>query len=358
VRVHDGVWFGLALVVGAALVAALAVAALRYESRRSPSPSRRRLLLRAAAVAAALALVAGGATLAVRGVGGDVVESGPGRVGAAGSNNRLSWWHEAWDGFTGEPVLGTGAASFELVHRRLRDKPSIEVTEPHNLALQFLVETGLVGFLLAAGTSAAALWGAWLALRRLEGEQRAAATALAIVLPTYLVHAFADYDWDFIAVTAPFFFVAGLLVAAGRRPIVVARRRLWALAAVLITWAALYSLLAPRLAERKVEDAYVALDSPSEAVDDARAAHSLDPLSIDPLLAWAAAEEARERRDRALELYIDAVELQPLNPEAWYELGRFELEALNDRERARRDITRALELDPYFTDAASLLNSL
>jgi hypothetical protein len=52
------------------------------------------------------------------------------------------------------------------------------------------------------------------------------------------------------------------------------------------------------------------------------------------------------------------VELQPLNPDAWFELGRFELEVLEDRERARRDLSRALELDPYFAPAASLLNSV
>jgi tetratricopeptide (TPR) repeat protein len=127
---------------------------------------------------------------------------------------------------------------------------------------------------------------------------------------------------------------------------------------VLVTWAALYSLLAPRLAERKVDDAYAALGNPSQAVDDARDAHSLNPLSIDPLLAWAAAEEAQGRTERALELYVQAVELQPLNPDAWFELGRFELEALDDRQRARRDLSRALELDPYFAPAASVLDSV
>jgi hypothetical protein len=358
VRVHDGAWFGLALVLGGLVVAALAVAALRYEARRPLHPARRRLLVRIAAVAGVLALLAGGAVLAVRGAGEDVVGSDPARIGATGSNNRLDWWHEAVEAWRGAPLVGTGAASFELAHRRLRDSPGIEVTEPHNLALQFLAETGLIGFLLAAGTVAAVLWGAWLALGRLEGEQRAAGAALGLALPTYVLHALADYDWDFIAVSGPFFFVAGLLLAAGRRPFTVARHRVGALAAVLVTWAALYSLLAPRLADRKVDDAYAALATPSEAVDDAREAHSLNPLSIDPLLAWAAAEEAEGRSERALELYVQAVDLQPLNPDAWFELGRFELEVLDDRERARRDLSRALELDPYFAAAASLVNSL
>jgi O-Antigen ligase len=356
VRAHDGAWFGLALVLGGLLVALLAALALRYE--RPLPEARRRLVLRVAAAVGVVALLGGGLALAVRGAGDDVVGPGPSRIGAAGSNNRLDWWREAVDAWQGAPVVGTGAASFELLHRRLRDSRGIEVTEPHNLPLQFLAETGLIGFLLAGGTAAAALWGAWVALRRLEGEERAAAAALGLVLPTYLLHALADYDWDFVAVTGPFFLVAGLLVAAGRRPRAAARHRLWALGTVVVTWAALYSLLAPRLADYKVDQAYAHLDSPSTAASDARAAHTLNPLSIEPLLAWAAAEESRRRPGRALELYVQAVELQPLNPDAWFELGRFELEVLMDRERARRDLERALELDPYFAEAASALNSL
>ncbi|HET7857407.1 MAG TPA: O-antigen ligase family protein [Gaiellaceae bacterium] len=355
VRVHDGAWFGLALVLGGLVVAGVAVLALRYE--RPLPAARRRLLLRVAAVAGVVALLAGGLALAVRGRGDDVVGPGPSRIGAAGSNNRLDWWGEAVDAWRDAPVVGTGAASFELLHRRLRDSAGINVTEPHNLALQFLAETGVVGFLLAAGMAAAALWGAWLALRRLEGEERAATAALGLVLPTYLLHALADYDWDFVAVSGPFFLVAGLLVAAGQRPRAFTRHRLWALGAVVVTWAALFSLLAPRLADYKVDQAYAKLDEPSEAASDARAAHALNPLSIEPLHVWAAAEEARGRPGRALELYVQAVDLQPLNPDAWFELGRFELEVLRDRERARRDLARALELDPYFAEAATALNS-
>jgi Flp pilus assembly protein TadD len=78
----------------------------------------------------------------------------------------------------------------------------------------------------------------------------------------------------------------------------------------------------------------------------ARSAHSLNPLSIAPLEAWAAAEEAEGRIPRARELYVEAVDLQPLNWAAWYELGRFDCEVLGDEEAARRELGRAHELDP------------
>jgi tetratricopeptide (TPR) repeat protein len=228
------------------------------------------------------------------------------------------------------------------------------VTEPHNLALQFLSETGLIGFLLAAGVAAAGLAGAWLALGRLEGDQRAAATALAVGVPTYLLHGLVDFDWDFVAVSAPVFFVLGVLLGAGgeRSPL---RRPMLAVACAVGTLAAVASIAAPPLADRKVDEAYAEVERPQEAVDAARTAHSLNPLAVEPLLAWATAEEARGNLERARELYVDAVELQPLNAETWYELARFEFDD-GDRERARVHLERARELDPFFAPATSLLN--
>ena len=47
----------------------------------------------------------------------------------------------------------------------------------------------------------------------------------------------------------------------------------------------------------------------------------------------------------ARSLYIDAVELQPLNWRAWFELGRFE-EGQQDWPRALPALRRAVHLDP------------
>ena len=109
----------------------------------------------------------------------------------------------------------------------------------------------------------------------------------------------------------------------------------------------LFSLAAPWLAARKVDDAYAAIerDDPDAALDEARRARTLNPLSIEPLLATAAAEEARGDDRAALERYVEAVDLQPLNWRPWYELGRFEL-ATGRQERGIRHLRRARELDP------------
>jgi tetratricopeptide (TPR) repeat protein len=346
VRVQDGAWFALAFLLGAGLAFGVA-----YLVRFRPEPARQRLLLRVAAACAAVALVVGAGVVVARGnpVGGsDVVTQKPERLLSRGSNNRWDWWKEAWEGFEGEPLGGTGAGSFELLHRKLR-KSNVDVREVHNLPLQFAAETGIVGFLLAAGAAGAALLGAAGALRRLDSEERAAGVALAVVLPTFLVHSVLDYDWEFVALCGPLFFVTGVLLTSGRAPLRIRRRPLWALATVLVAWAALYTVAAPRVAADRVDNAYAEIDrgSVEKAVDSAKSAHSLDPLSIDPLLAWASAEEAEGRPGEARKLYVRAVDLQPLNWYAWYQLGRFYLEVAGDNEAAERALRRAVELDPH-----------
>ena len=219
----------------------------------------------------------------------------------------------------------------------------------HDLPLQFAAETGLIGLLLAGGAALAGVLGVWRAFRRLEGVDRAAAVALGAVLPTFLVHGLLDYDWEFVALCGPLFFVTGFLLATGRGAVPVRRRPVWALALVLVAWAALYSIAAPQVAASRVDNAYAQIDrgSVEKAVSSAKTAHSLDPLSVEPLLAWAAAEEAQGRIQRARELYVRAVDLQPLNWFTWYELGRFDKDVLGHDAEARRELQRAVELDPH-----------
>jgi tetratricopeptide (TPR) repeat protein len=141
--------------------------------------------------------------------------------------------------------------------------------------------------------------------------------------------------------------VLGVLLAAGRGSSPAARSPLWAVASIIAAPVLLFSLAAPWLAERESADAYAAIarNEPHNAVDDADRARSLNPLSIDPLLASAAAHEALGDERAALARYVDAVDLQPRNWQTWYELGRFEL-SIGFRDLALRHLSRARELDP------------
>ncbi len=346
VRVNDGAWFALAFVLGAG--AAFAAA---YLLHYRPGPDRERVLLRTAAGVAIASVLAGIIVVSASGnpLGGTTsVSQGPSRLGESSLNNRWGWWKEAWHGFAGEPLGGTGAGSFEIVHREFRDSP-VDVRETHNLPLQFASETGIVGLALWVGAMAAALLGAWRALGRLGGDEREAGLALGLALPAFLVHGLLDYDWDFVALAGPLLFVIGFLLAVGRQPVRVGRHHVWVAAVLLVAFAGLYSIAAPRVAASRVDDAYSQIERGDleQAASSAKSAHSLNPLSIAPLQARASVEEDEGRLARARELYAQAVDLQPLNWASWYQLGLYDREVLGNDEAARRELRRALELDPH-----------
>lgn len=346
-RVADGAWLGLLLLAGACLVA-LAARELR---RRPLAAATRRNVGRTLAglvvvvlLVAAVAAIANATRIADEFRGGEVTNQ-PDRFRSFSSNNRLDWWGEAWDIFRADPLAGAGAGSFEVARKRYRETAS-PVTQPHSVPLQFLAGTGLVGLALFAGLVAVAAAAAAGARRRLEGSERDAAAALSVALALWLAHALVDYDWDFVAVTGPVLFTAGVLAAAGR-PARTSPRPLAVAAAVALAVAAAASVVTPWLAERSVREVGAALDRGdlAAAADSARRARSLDPLALAPLFARARVEERRGDPEAALESYREAVRLQPENPETWYELGLYEFHR-GDRCSAYVHLNEAYTLDP------------
>ena len=346
-RVSDGAWFGLLLVVGAALVAVGA----RELARRPLAPGRRRRvarLLRGFAFAVAFVTVVGLVANAGRIADefrGEEVRNDPGRFASLSSNNRLAWWGEARDIFEAHPLAGAGANSFEVARKRYRELAS-SVTQPHSVPLQFLAGTGVVGLALLLALVAAAAAAAVGAVRRLDGTERDAAAALAVALALWLVHALVDYDWDFVAVTGPAFFAAGALAAAGR-PARLGSFPFAAAAAGALALASVIAIVTPWLAEQSVRDVNPALErgAIAKARDAAERARSLDPLSLAPLFARARVEEAARDEEAALAAYRRAAAAQPENPVAWYELGIYEFH-LGDRCSAYVHLNRAYTLDP------------
>jgi tetratricopeptide (TPR) repeat protein len=274
------------------------------------------------------------------------VVNDPGRFGSLESA-RVCWWGEAWDVFAGQAPEGAGAGSFEVARKRYR-VDARNVLQPHSVPLQQLADGGVVALVLFLALVGAAGAVCVCALRRLAGDERTAAVALLAAPVAYLLHALVDYSWDFLAVTAPTMVALGALAAAGRPRGVPVRRPLLGVGAILVALAVLVSFSSPRLAERTVRASTRALDEGDldRAHDRALWGHRLNPLSAEPLLALARVEERRGRSDAAEERYVQAVELQPENPETWYALGLFEFEARERMCAAYRFLNEAYTLDP------------
>jgi O-antigen ligase/polysaccharide polymerase Wzy-like membrane protein/tetratricopeptide repeat protein len=361
VRVHDGAWFAVVF-----CLAALAVAAVAYLG--SLADVRRRLVGRAALAVLVVGVGAGAIGLAVQSkpegwfreftsqptdAG---AQSGPTRLANASSSSRWQWWTEAWRAWEDQPFRGTGAGTFELTHRLLRSN-NIVVTEPHNVPLQFLSETGIVAFFLALASVGAASVGVVRRVRGLEAGERAVAVALVVSAIAYALHSLIDFDWDFVAVSGPFFLTVGVLLGGGL--VRDQRRAFLAPVPVALALAVALSLLTPWFAQRSTEAARAAIDEgrPLKAYREARDARSLNPLALDPLFVQAAAVGQLGDFQGARRLYMDAVRLQPLNWRTWYELGRFE-EGQQDWPRAIPPLERAVELDPQGTLAAAELEKV
>ena len=353
-RERAGAWFALALALGVAAALGLSHYGTRVGERFSDEERHRWATRLGAGIAglAAVALIA--ATIAIGGPdewfdefrGGDVAQ-GSGRLAELSSNNRWTWWQESWELFRDEPAGGHGAHTFEIARRPLR-VGSVVTEEPHNIGVQSLAELGIVGLLLGIGAAGLALLACWETVRRLDGDERAAASALAVLPAVYLLHALADIDWDFVAASAPVLVAVGVLLSAGRPPAEPRSRPLLALGAGVVALAVLYSITAPWISQRRVEDAYsaIARGDAGAARSAARQARDLNPLSVEPLWAWALAEATARNPGGTVARYLDATELQPENSDTWFALGAYEFGLRRYRD-AYLHLDRAYGLDPY-----------
>jgi putative intracellular protease/amidase len=349
-READGAVLGVLALGGAVLVAAVVALAVRRPLGAVARDRVARGLVVVAVVGAAAALAG-----VVYAVGNTTTSSvscaetvnDPSRLGSFSLSNRVCWWREARDVYSEHAPLGAGAGTFELARRADR-LDARNVSQPHSVPLQQLADAGIAGAglwiaLLLAGALACVG-----ALRRLEGPERAAAAALVAAPAAFLLHSLVDYSWDFLAVTAPTVLALGVLAAAGREPREPRLRPLVAVAAILLAVVALVSFASPRLSDRDVRASTRALDDEdfTRSRELAERARLFNPYSPEPF--WALARRSQRLGYlRAAEAHlVDAVELQPENPETWYRLGMFEYDVLQNLCAAYEFLQRSWNLDP------------
>jgi hypothetical protein len=370
-RLHAGIVFGLVL----AADALIAVALSRY-----PLPvasATRKIALAVLAVAIAAAVVVGAARAhtwwsSFTSSSGAELTNSPGHLVSSSGNFRWSWWQQAWDGFVHAPVKGTGAGTFVVTNLKYRSSSLDQTIEPHDLPLQFLTETGVIGLVLFIASIA------WLVVRgrRRPGPQ----LALALALPAYFLHSLLDLDWDFVSVSAPVFLIAGALIV---RPSTKPRPR----AFTVLTAGGVFLLVGFSLVVVWLGARWSAQAAAAVGVNDPRAltlakrARQMNPLSLDPLYQAAAAEidegaaikrahakgwrtRYRAINEQAYGYYTKATEVQPSSADAWFQLGLFQLATRKCARAAYTAFNRATTLDPknplyneYYASTLAQVNS-
>jgi O-antigen ligase len=173
----------------------------------------------AAAVAACLALGVPGALAhdwnrffsgaTPRGTHGDLRQ----RLTDPSNNGRSDLWRVALDGFSSNPLHGSGAGAYQTLWDQRRRRFAYNVNA-HSLYLQAMAELGLPGLLLLLGLVGGVLAG--LAVRA-RGSKRSLYGALFAAGLIWAIHAGVDWDWEMPVVTLPFFAAAGLALGPARR---------------------------------------------------------------------------------------------------------------------------------------------
>ena len=340
-RVHDGAIFAVLAIVEAAAAVVARTWLPRFAAGRERIVTRLLVAFAVAGVAAGI----GVAAASHRFSGGECVND-PGRVGSLCANNRLQWWREAARIFADHPLGGSGAGTFEIARTQVR-RNADSVTEPHSVPLQVLAGTGIVGGVLLVVFVGAAGLGIVRARRRLEGEEQAAAIALASLPLAYAAHALVDFDLDFLALTGPALLATGVLLGAGRPLRSGGAGVGMSIAVAGVVVAAVVSLGSPWLAARKLDSATRAIDAAqlAQAVSDANSARSLNPLLPDPLYTLGEAAARAGDIPNARARFQQATRLQPENTSTWFRLGQFEFYGSKDLCAAYTAFNHAYTLD-------------
>lgn len=331
---RDGARLALCLLVLGVVAAGAAIGAERVSrGYRIPMPTSRRVLA-AAALVTGLAAVLLVVTAASR---------GDGLINLAG-NGRGEWWRIASTMVADEPLLGTGAGSFEarFVREGSRGLPA---RDAHNLYLETLAELGPVGLALLLGTLALP----FAVVPRVR--QSSSAPAAAAALTAYLLHAALDWNWEVPVATVPALFCAAVLLAAARNPqhhALVGRRRGVALAlSAPVLAVALVAHVGNSAAAASADAA--SRDEPRRALREAKRAIAWAPWAEEPWQLRGEAELLLEDEASARRSFERSLELNPENWVAWLDLA-----AVTRGEARARALDRVDALNPLGLDADQL----
>jgi O-antigen ligase len=368
-----GLW-GIALALGIAGLAVLAVLAFPLIARRELDPARLRRVVPVAAVAGAIALLAAVAVIGPGSFFGDfrgqtVSGDGGAASGLASGSDRSAYWGTALEAFADDPLRGIGSGGYENYWNE-HGAIGTPVQNAHSAPIESLGELGILGGALFLALLLAPLL---IVRRRLSDADDEIRSRLGPVLGILVVGLFAvaiDWTWDLPAAIAPFLICVGLV--SGRclvRPEAphgseIADARLagyerselparpapawlglgaFGVGAVAIwcgTVLALASIQLGLAAERLEEGD---LDGAARA---ARSAAQLEPWSAEPSLRLAEIELTGANYESARRRAEEAVRASPQDFRSWLLLSQIQRVLGNDGATGAY-LTRAVALAPY-----------
>ncbi len=271
------------------------------------------------------------------------------RLGTVGGQ-RYDLYSIAWEQFLEHPLAGAGEGSYRFAYYRDRHTDR-NLSDPHSAPLLLLADTGLIGFALFA------IWlicaGVAIARQARIGtvSERVWIAGLAAAAATVIVQSFVDWLWLLPGLFGLAVLALGLAASGGNGAIREQQTRgggsrIGRLAVVFALGAALASVTLLFFSDLYARKARVeALSSPQAALDSARMAERLNPVSVTPLYLEASALETQGNRAGARAALREALEQEPRNFATLGLLGDLEVRAGHDR-RAHAYYRASLELNP------------
>jgi hypothetical protein len=370
----------LALIVAGAALALLLFWALRQAERgRSPSVaralaiSRNPRVLRTTGIVALVVLVVLGVAFGGRAwdrfssadVG--ITTQGSERLGAVSGSGRVQFWEVALDAFGEEPLLGTGAGTYQFSWNQHRPLPMAN-RDAHSLYLQVLSELGIVGGILVVAMVLFLLWVGFCTWRAASGRQRELYAVLLTISFAFAFGAAIDWFWQIAGVSVVFFMTTGALVAARCGQIWRAgalararagieadpqperRRFSLSLIGLALAWLTMLALIGPLLVTHEIDESTAAITAGQveSAVNHAENARSIEPWAASPYRQLGLLAEAKGEYAEAIHRFGQAIDRESRNWSLFYLRARTEHKA-GQKKAAQADLAEAKRLNPLET---------
>jgi O-antigen ligase len=365
--VDQGVTVLLILLAGIALTMALFGGLRRLERREGKLTgwaldlSRHPTVLRTVAIAGAVIAIA--VAIAIGGRAWDQFTSSdvqtPGqtqsRIGSLNGTGRSDFWRVAIDSFREEPVIGTGAGTYQFDWEKHRSI-DVPVHNAHSLYLEAFAELGAIGGIIVLALVAGILWWTFCAWRESRDEERELHAVALAALVAMAVAFGLDWFWQIVGMGSIFFGFAGIAIAGRCAQLAPAdapahpeEGRRWALTAatLAVAWVAAVALVQPLLVEHEItasQNAAAANDL-QRAVDHAERARTIEPFAASPYVQLGLLAQLQGEYEAAISHFTKAIDREGDKWQWYYLRSKVELEA-GQKAAAEADLEKARELNP------------